>query len=140
MVKKLQKIVATTLFVIILVYPVKKHTDTISDLFFSAIQIVKAPLITAKKIQDSKVFLGFPDNCLEIIADFKAKLPNENRFFLGELFYKNPLISQRMIEFNFPMLFNKDARCGFVSVDEKADESLVKTIAINGGYKIVCHP
>lgn len=138
MVKKLQKIMTIVLLVAIMIYAVKRHTDTANDFLSSLWKMVSAPLTTARKIQASDRLLGFPGGLLEIAASFRQKLPAEKEFFMSESLSVDPLFNQRMIEFSFPSLLSKEAKCGYVSSNEKTDTKKMKVIDDQGGLKIVC--
>jgi hypothetical protein len=137
-VEKIRKFMVLVLLLAILVYPLKKHTDIVLDLLSSALLVVKAPLTTINNIFESKELPGFPAGCLEIINSFKEKMPDEKEFYFSDLISADPLASQRMIEYNFPRLNNKSARCGFILNADTLPDLTVKVIDTKGEFKLVC--
>lgn len=123
----------------ILVYAVKRHTDTASDFASSFLHMITEPFVTVNKIEKSERLLGFPADLLEIASSFRQKLPVEKEFFMSESLSVDPLFNQRMIEFSFPALLSQNAKCGVVSIAEKTDSSKMKIVDEKGGLKIVCH-
>ena len=137
--KKARMFMSYLILISMLVYAVKKHTDTVRDFTNGVIHVLIDPIKTTNQIYESKVALGFPDGCKQIIDIFHEKLPNEKEFYLSENLNSDALTSQRMIEYNFPNLLNKNARCGFAaSMDHISGDSL-NIIEDKDGYKIVCH-
>ncbi len=136
--KNIRKYIQIFLFLIIYIYPLKKHWDTATKFYQNAMKAISQPILILRNIEKSDELVGFPPDCLEAIAAFKLKLPLEKNFFLSKKLYEDSLYSQWTIEYLFPIVYEPNARCGFIEAEKKESDEKNIIIGIKGGVKIVC--